>query len=1060
MNQAALTENNVEDLVFGGYGGGDLMAPFPRGARGDAAPAGAGPSGIFARSLRALGKEVRSESPARLARGVQNVQDVVPGECGGRLVLKMSVDEMSGDFSGIMDFQNYCSEEIVLSGPVRVAAKYDWPFYTTTISFDHLTMSAEGASFAMSGGMELREDYLQLLDSLSMTLDYRHAQSGLVYRLENYRLQYYWNEDVETVDGRYFDPRHGYVDLQTWPGLRTVPGYVWPVDGLIVFTGAGSSSRLRFTPGEMVIEGDFEGAGLFGWKKIYPTGESLPPDYNIPPRAHAGEDREVIEGVLVRLDGGGSSDVNGDILYYSWSIISHPPGSTVWISTPFSQKADFVPDRPGRYEVLLTVNDGRGGQGSDTVVVTVRPETFSHPDLLRREWKYDMFGTSIGVGGLVLADIDGDGSMEIVTAARLGQYPDTSFWYVVKHAAPGEYRQIWSSDPYAQTITALIVADTAPDSGNEIFVALHDGTIQVVDGRTLQERGILSTGIPIEAMAVADVDGDGTKEILLSDGTKLLAYSADTLTQKWMLPYYGGTSIAVGNVDDDSSVEIVTTSSYRSGYVIDGSTRTLKWEYPNGFGSRVAIGDIDGSGRNEIVGNPQWENVVIFDAREKAPSWEIATSHDVAALLLADTDGDGVLEILYGDGQWGSIHCYDGRSREALWSISNPEHGVTGIAFGDVDGSGAGKVFWGAGATSSGPDYLYAADPARRVIEWQNVHLDGPLSAVDIGDLDGDGREEIVMVSSESKNGHGDGVIHEFDASTKELKWRNEDLPDIRTWSGVSSVKIGDVNGDGEMDYVLATAHLYNGLVQIYDGKTHQLQRQSISYFGQSFSALALGDVDGDGRMEIVVGTKREHTGATGVHIIVFDGATLEEKWKSEDLGVYWGGVYDLKLADVDGDGRKDILVSLPGGRVYAFDGETHQMIWFAPLEAWALEVADVTGDGKPEILVGLDRGEIQVYRGADFFLLNTARINSACTIGALRVDDVDQDGDAEWLIGSGGRLTILAADGSLKWRSGYLGQKLGWGNHLISRDIDGDGRKDIVLGSQIGLYQFKVSTQ
>ena len=185
-----------------------------------------------------------------------------------------------------------------------------------------------------------------------------------------------------------------------------------------------------------------------------------------------------------------------------------------------------------------------------------------------------------------------------------------------------------------------------------------------------------------------------------------------------------------------------------------------------------------------FIGAATWRKITAFDADTKLPKWEIATSHDIGALLLFDNDLDGSLEVMYGDNQWGSIHSMNAQNQTQEWSISNPEHGVTEISVGDVNNDGILEVMWGAGATSSGSDYLYVGYTISRMIEWQNDDIDGPLSATAVGDVDDDGDTEIVMVSFESESGYADEVIHIFNGKTHEMEWQSTDLPGIYALCG------------------------------------------------------------------------------------------------------------------------------------------------------------------------------------------------------------------------------------------------------------------------------------
>lgn len=681
--------------------------------------------------------------------------------------------------------------------------------------------------------------------------------------------------------------------------------------------------------------------------------------------------------------------------------------------------------------------------------------------LLQLEWRYGIYSEGIGASSINVFDIDGDGSKEMVMGGSTYY-----FWYVVKQTGADVYDQVWVSEMYSSAIARIIVSDINSDGISEIYIGLTDGTVMAYDGRTMQETGSFTAESNISAMAIADADGDGKKEIVISDGSKIYVYSADSFDLEWKSDAYGGSSIAVGNVDTDPAPEIITTTDGGHGYVIDGASHALEWDYINGFGNLIKLGDIDGDTMSEIIGAKSWQKITCFDADIKSPKWEITTDLDITALTVTDTDGDGIPEVVYGDGQWGAIHCYDAVTHAEKWHINNPEHGVTDIALGDVDHDGVSEVIWGAGASSTGPDYLFIADTVTHQIEWQSVSIDGPLSAVDVGDVDDDGRKEIVMVSFGSKSGYDSGVIHIFDAVTHELEWRH--TLDNMDWMGVRSVKIGDVDNDGETEFVLTTGNIYYGIIQVYNGSTYTLERQSAGYDGNYFTALAIGDVDNDGKTEIVAGQGVEHTGADGTHLIVFDGSSLEEKWKSVSLGSnFWGKIYDIKLADVDNDGHIEIIAAVNGQQIYVFDGVTHQLKWLAAVPAYALEVSDINFDKKKEILIGRADGVIDVYDGATFSLIDSFALCSGPIYGLL-IDDIKNNGKYRWLVSEApdtpwtGASTVSVFDGATKallWREDNLGKSVGNFNHLIAVDLDDDQRKEIVFGSSYALHQFEVSS-
>ena len=96
---------------------------------------------------------------------------------------------------------------------------------------------------------------------------------------------------------------------------------------------------------------------------------------NNPPMSSAGPDQfDVAVGTTVFLDGSGSSDVDNDPLSYAWSISIKPPGSNPALSNASFSTATLVPDKTGTYEVILTVNDGRGGADNDALRISVEAE--------------------------------------------------------------------------------------------------------------------------------------------------------------------------------------------------------------------------------------------------------------------------------------------------------------------------------------------------------------------------------------------------------------------------------------------------------------------------------------------------------------------------------------------------------------------------------------------------------------------------------------------------------------------------------------------------------------
>ena len=95
---------------------------------------------------------------------------------------------------------------------------------------------------------------------------------------------------------------------------------------------------------------------------------------NVAPVADAGLDQLVTPGVLVQLDGSGSSDIDGEVSDYTWSLIS-APASSVSILEGEGVAPTLRVDQVGRYVVSLTVsdNDGEGSYPDIVELVSTAP---------------------------------------------------------------------------------------------------------------------------------------------------------------------------------------------------------------------------------------------------------------------------------------------------------------------------------------------------------------------------------------------------------------------------------------------------------------------------------------------------------------------------------------------------------------------------------------------------------------------------------------------------------------------------------------------------------------
>ncbi len=91
---------------------------------------------------------------------------------------------------------------------------------------------------------------------------------------------------------------------------------------------------------------------------------------NLAPIADAGTDQHTYQGALVTLDGSASSDPEGEVLNFRWSLLQKPENSDTTLMNVNSVHPTLDVDAEGDYILQLIVNDGELDSHPDTVLVT------------------------------------------------------------------------------------------------------------------------------------------------------------------------------------------------------------------------------------------------------------------------------------------------------------------------------------------------------------------------------------------------------------------------------------------------------------------------------------------------------------------------------------------------------------------------------------------------------------------------------------------------------------------------------------------------------------------
>lgn len=432
------------------------------------------------------------------------------------------------------------------------------------------------------------------------------------------------------------------------------------------------------------------------------------------------------------------------------------------------------------------------------------------------------------VGSPAVADLDGDGTVEVLVARGDRVYG----WHVADGARVFETSvagdRIWA---------APVVGDLRPDRpGLEVAVAAR-GEVYLWDA-----RGALVPGFPVawrdelRAIAAGDIDGDGALELVVVSTTGVaaggrrdvvMAYEVDGAPVRGFPPNTTGASgcdercyvtggfdqtLALGDVDGDgvAAVLVPQDNAYVSLHRGDGEAFAshAMFAHPTRFPGIRFLHEL----RQAQQG---WA-----EDEEAANQAHFTNS----APAIADLDGDGVSDLVI------------------LGSVQNAAQSdrLRGVALWAVHHDGTRLAGW------ESPYHV----PAYRAGLWDfdGTNVVAATNQVAVAELRGDRLgPELVFAGF-------DGAVHAVDARGAAL-WRFEYTTSDRVLS--AGVAIADLTGDGAAEVVFATYSPDPGQSRLHFLDRHGRALRAVPLPGRGSMAVpTIADADGDGTLDVVVSLK------------------------------------------------------------------------------------------------------------------------------------------------------------------------------------------------------------
>jgi len=640
----------------------------------------------------------------------------------------------------------------------------------------------------------------------------------------------------------------------------------------------------------------------------------------------------------------------------------------------------------------------------------------------------------------LVCDVDGDGREELVVGTLAGEIAVLASGRVTRRLRPG-----------VAFVVGLEAADLDGDGamdflvvqGSELCAVSLDGTVR---WRTKPAEG--ANPPSLARVRVADLDGNGAMEVVTA-GDRVTCWDAQGATRWVAKAEVKATTLELADLDGDGKTEIVVSSPLT---VLSCDGRVL-WSKPTEARYvPYSVADVNGDGRAEIIVGSR-DKIEVFDAKGSS-MWSAPTTVSADRVAASPAGGGQPAVIAAGTANYrGGLETWDG-SGAPLGKIATGA-GVSCLDFLDLDGDGARELVYGTGPMEP---FLTVAKPTGETL-WRN-YVGTRTYLTLAANLRGDGRKELLAFADD---------LYAFDGSNGDLLWRHPcgcqthvaatGATGDRTgtvYAGAATLKRYDLAGkllwesdvptvndlvlvrleEGEEPGVVVGCEDNVLLAMRADGSL--LWQEETGWMNVRVAAAQLDD---DEAQEVVA------TDGAMYYAFDSDGRKLWEGRLNLDGRLCL--VTNLSVGKLSG-GKQD-LVFLWYRQGLAVLSQRGALLWHAQTDGEPREVqVRCAKEGSPGELFAVLEDRVNAY-GPDGTLLRALdhvakrRDRPSYVRGTgLLFHDLDGVGGEEAILGLG-CLEALSPDGGRVWpnacRCGPTALKMG--------DLDGTGRREIVAATR-----------
>ena len=560
---------------------------------------------------------------------------------------------------------------------------------------------------------------------------------------------------------------------------------------------------------------------------------------------------------------------------------------------------------------------------------------------------------------------------------------------------------------------------------------------------------------------IADLDDDGHQEIIFTnfihgsthDHFPVFVYwgteSGYSPVRRSDFPSETATGVAVADLNGDGRLDLVIANMGKEDDTVFASAGSLATEAPPIVAGATAHAQI------------YWQGQDGFSAERVT---ELPTRHAVD-VKIADLDGDEQPDLVFlQGGDWPSVRVFSGGEDEfSVYRVSETPvvgrgflDGIAGeLAIADLDGDDRPDLAVAAG----GAELEMLFNRGTDFVAWKRSTLPAqtPLSVV-ASDLNKDGRIDLAVTGFTVKRRveyRANAYVY-WNSATGLSASRNTALPVM----GGTTVRAGDINGDGLTDLAFANSRdntTFDVPSYVYWGGTDDFsptRRVELTSFGAV--SIAIGDLNRDRTPDLFIANRNSGRTSSGgpINSFIYWGNPDRSYNRATLTNVPLTTGFSSSAGDIFDEGRPAIAFTESGGVAVARIGANRSVEeirrWSLPSRGYTTSLADLDGDGRLDLIVGLIDGEgrnLAILRGSAEGFSSPEYYKPGLPVIASGVADLDGDGGLDVILGGRGGWLFCTLDAKglpLLERAQRI-----LSDHQIQRltvaDLNKDGWPDVV---------------